>query len=69
MDKQRKVTVHIPKELLLRAQQSSGKGITETVRQGLSLVAAGRAYDELLKLRGKVKLAASSLGRIREDRK
>lgn len=67
MDKQRKVTVHIPKELLQKAQESTGKGITETIRQGLSLVAAGRAYEELRKLRGKVKLAVS-LDRIREDR-
>jgi hypothetical protein len=67
MDKQRKITVHIPKDLLHKAQQSTGKGITETIRQGLSLIAAGRAYEELRKLRGKVKFGVS-LGKIRDDR-
>lgn len=68
MDKQRKITVHIPAELLLNAQKSTGKGITETIRQGLALVAAGRAYEGLRKLRGSLKLQ-TSLERLRDDRK
>ena len=38
---ERKITVHVPEELLDRAQKSSRQGVTETVRQGLRLVAAG----------------------------
>jgi hypothetical protein len=52
----RKITVEVPEDLLERARKSSGEGITRTVRRGLELVAAGRAYDELRKLRGKVRL-------------
>ena len=31
----RKVTVHLPDELLERAQRSTGKGLTDTIREGL----------------------------------
>jgi len=63
----RKVTVHLPEELLKRAQQSTGKGLTETIRDGLKLVAAGDAYRELAHLRGKVRFSVS-LKRLTEDR-
>ncbi len=62
----RKITVEVPEELLERAQQSSGEGVTATVRQGLALVAAGRAYEELRKLRGKVRLSVD-LDVLRDD--
>lgn len=67
MSETRKITVEVPEELLERALESSGKGITQTVRRGLSLVAAGRAYDELRRLRGKVRLGID-LEALREDR-
>lgn len=63
----RKITVEVPEELLERALASSGEGITRTVRRGLTLVAAGRAYDELRRLRGKLKLGIN-LESLREDR-
>jgi hypothetical protein len=63
----RKITLEVPEELLDRALASSGEGITRTVRRGLELVAAGRAYDELRQLRGKVKLRID-LEALREDR-
>lgn len=50
----RKITIEIPEDLLARAQKASGKGITETVRTGLKLVAASDTYRELLKWKGKV---------------
>jgi hypothetical protein len=53
----RKITIEIPEDLLERAQKASGKGITETVRTGLRLVAAADTYRELLKWKGKVKLS------------
>jgi hypothetical protein len=64
---ERKITVHIPEDLLERAQQSSGQGITETVRQGLRLVAAGDTFRRVAKLRGTVKFSID-LARLREDR-
>jgi hypothetical protein len=56
----RKITVEIPVELLDRAQEASGSGITQTVRTGLELVAASRTYARLRKLRGKVRFEKTS---------
>jgi len=53
----RKITVEIPPDLLKRAQRASGKGITQTVRAGLELIAAADAYDGLLRMKGKVRLS------------
>jgi hypothetical protein len=63
----RKVTVEIPEDLLRKAQRSTGQGITATIRRGLELVAASRAYEDLRKLRGRV---AFSVGwrELRKDR-
>jgi hypothetical protein len=63
----RKITVHVPDDLLDRAQASSGQGITETVRQGLRLVAAGETFRRVAKLRGTVRFSVD-LTRLREDR-
>ncbi|HEY3991001.1 MAG TPA: hypothetical protein VGM02_17005 [Acidobacteriaceae bacterium] len=54
METARKITVEVPAELLRKAQEASGAGITQTVRTGLELMAASRAYAQLLQLRGKV---------------
>src|SRR5262249_36289695 len=64
---ERKITIHVPEDLLVRAQKSSGQGITETVRQGLRLVAAGDPFRRLAALRGSVKFSLD-LRRLREDR-
>lgn len=64
----RKVTVEVPDELLRRAQESTGAGVTATIRKGLELVAASRAYDELRGLRGRVRLSIN-LRELREDRR
>jgi len=53
----RKITVEIPADLLDKAQQASGTGITQTVRTGLRLVAASRTYARLRRLRGKVRFS------------
>ena len=66
MEKARKITVVVPAALLEQAQKASGRGITQTVRAGLELVAAShsftadarsvsRAYQRLRKLRGSEK--------------
>lgn len=53
----KKITVVVPAELLSRAQVASGSGITETIRAGLELLAAGRTYERLLRMRGKVRFS------------
>ena len=63
----RKVTVEISEDLLERALRTTGEGVTATLRRGLELVAAGRAYEDIKALRGKVKLSLD-LERLREDR-
>jgi hypothetical protein len=42
--------------------------VTETVRQGLRLVAAGDTFRRVAKLRGRVKFSLD-LARLREDRR
>jgi hypothetical protein len=67
MGTQRKITVHMPDDLVRRALDSTGKGLTATVKQGLELVAAGKVYQDLRKLRGKVHFSID-LRKLREDR-
>ena len=63
----RKITVEVPAELLEKAQRASGAGITQTVRTGLQLVAASRAYSRLRQLRGKVRFSRT-LAELKSDR-
>ncbi|MEO5741812.1 MAG: hypothetical protein ABIS29_14575 [Vicinamibacterales bacterium] len=62
----RKVTVELPADLLRRAQKSSGEGITSTIRRGLELVAAGEAYRDLRRLKGRVSFSVN-LDALRDD--
>jgi hypothetical protein len=62
-----KITVEIPSELLERAQQATGAGVTATVREGLRTLASRHAQRELARLRGKVKFTVD-LKTLREDR-
>ena len=59
MQAAKKITVEVPAELLNKAQRASGAGITQTIRTGLELVAAGRAYQRLLQLQGKVRFSST----------
>ena len=63
----RKITVEVPPELLEKAQQASGTGITQTVRTGLQLVAASLTYARLRQLRGKVRFTRT-LAELKADR-
>jgi hypothetical protein len=56
----RKITVHVPADLLAQAQKETGEGVTETVRRGLEMLRRAHAYRELAKLRGKVKFALTA---------
>jgi hypothetical protein len=55
-----KVTAHLPKALLEDALKITGKGITETLREGLEHMARENACKELRALRGKVKFRYSA---------
>ena len=63
----RKITVEVPPELLEKAQQACGAGITQTVRTGLQLLAASLTYSRLRQLRGKVRFTRSS-AELKADR-
>jgi len=67
METARKITVEVPLELLKKARQASGAGITQTVRTGLQLVAASRTYARLRQLRGKVRFTRTS-AELKADR-
>lgn len=66
MDTQ-KVTAHLPAELLRRAQEMTGKGITETLKRALEELTATEAYRRLRALRGQVRLAID-LEELRRDK-
>ena len=67
MSNNRKITLELPGDLLRKAQESTGEGVTATVRRGLELLAASTAYTELQKFRGKVKFSIK-LKELRKDR-
>jgi hypothetical protein len=54
--KLRKITTNLPEDVFDEAMAVTGKGITETLVEGLRLVRAGRAYDNAKALRGKLRL-------------
>ncbi|MGO9271541.1 MAG: hypothetical protein ACLQOO_14980 [Terriglobia bacterium] len=56
-DRMKKLTILVPEDLLRKATAATGAGATPTVRMGLKLLAARRAYDRLLDLQGKVKFS------------
>ncbi len=51
-----KITAHIPKALLKEAQESTGLGITETVKAGLEILARQKAYERLRDMRGSLSI-------------
>ena len=52
MEKLRKITIQVPKQLLEKAQTYTGDGVTQTVRAALKHLAADQEWQEALKLRG-----------------
>lgn len=62
-----KITVHMPVELLHEAQTVTGKGITETLKIALVQLTRASAYDDLRKMRGKIKFSID-LAELRKDR-
>lgn len=57
MTRGRRITANLPEQLLEAAMEVTGKGITETLVEGLRLVRRARAYEKAMALRGKVNLS------------
>ncbi len=68
MKEMQKITAHVPVDLLHRARNATGEGITETVRLGLGMLASAKAAEELRRLRGKLRLEVD-LAELRRDRR
>ena len=68
MKMEKKITVHVSGALLAKARKQTGMGISATIRQGLTLVAAGETYRRLRELRGKVRIKVD-IDAMREDRR
>jgi predicted nucleic acid-binding protein len=62
----RKITVTLPQDLVEQATKASGKAVTHTIREGLEKVLAAEAYQQIRRLRGKVKLSIN-VDEMRED--
>lgn len=67
MGEMRKITVHVPEELLEKAQAFTGEGVTETVRQGLLTLSQREALLRLRTLRGKVKFGIDLMKLRKEE--
>jgi hypothetical protein len=64
----RRVTANLPRDLLEEAMNVTGKGITETIVEGLQLVRRSRAYEKAMAMRGKIRLSVD-IGESRERRR
>jgi hypothetical protein len=67
MPEMKKITAFVPADILEYAQAYTGEGVSETLRVALRELAHKRACEELLALRGKVKLDID-LAELRQDR-
>ena len=61
----KRITANLPADLLDDATAVTGKGITETLVEGLRLVRRAAAYERAMKLKGKIRLEVD-LGESRE---
>ena len=50
----RRITANLPDDLLQEAMKVTGKGITETLVEGLRRVRQARAFEKAQALRGKI---------------
>ena len=65
-NKIQKITINLPAELLKSAMKQTGEGITETVREGLKIIAAREAYAGVRSYEGKYNFSLN-LKKLRED--
>jgi hypothetical protein len=53
----RKVTLLLPDDLIRKATEATGEGLTPTIRKGLESVIAAKSFEQIRALRGKVKFS------------
>lgn len=63
----KKITVEVNAELLEKAMKQTHKGLTETIRQGLTLLAESSTYKNIKNLKGKGKFQLK-WQQLKEDR-
>ena len=68
MNATRRITANLPGELLDQAMQTTGRGITDTLIEGLERVRRADAYRKAMALKGRVRVAID-LGVSRERRR
>ena len=56
MSEVKRITANLPEDLLEEAMETTGKGITDTLTEGLELVRRTRAYRKAVALRGNLDL-------------
>lgn len=64
----RKITAILPADLLDAAQNATGAGVTETLRQGLESLKRQAFGRKLLELQGTVDFSGFDLDELREDK-
>jgi len=52
----KRITANLPEDLLEEAMETTGKGITDTLTEGLELVRRTRAYRKAMELRGTLEI-------------
>lgn len=65
-EKLSKTTVLLPRDLLRNAQEVTGVGITQTLRLALELLAAKKAFEQILNLKGTYR-SKLNLSELRKD--
>ena len=53
----RRITANLPRELLEQAMKATGRGITETLIEGLERLRRADAYRKAMSLKGRIRLA------------
>jgi len=53
----RRITANLPAELLEQAMKATGRGITETLIEGLERLRRADAYRKAMSLKGRIRLA------------
>ena len=66
--KAKKYTLELEEELVKSAVKVTGTSFTDTVRQGLRILSATAAYEELAKFKGTVDLAID-VKKLRRDKR
>lgn len=68
MKSNKKYTLELDESLVKSALKATGKNFTETVRQGLKIVASAESYQALSEMRGKLDLVLDTKA-LRKDRR